>query len=86
VEAFWLCLDVLHSADKHRILHVAQMQRMFLEMSDSERLLPLQVGLDMQGNGSAFVARNLVGVLTPLDMASSTRHSHVVCLIVYSSH
>ncbi len=37
-----------------------QMQRLFTEMDDSERLLPLQIGLDPTGTGSAFVARNLV--------------------------
>lgn len=37
-----------------------QMQRLFTDMDDSERLLPLQVGLDPTGSGSAFVARNLV--------------------------
>ncbi|CAL8463260.1 g2794 [Coccomyxa elongata] len=37
------------------------MQRLFTEMDDSERLLPLQVGLDPTGTGSAFVARNLLG-------------------------
>lgn len=36
------------------------MQRLFTEMDDSERLLPLQVGLDPTGTGSALVARNLV--------------------------
>ena len=37
-----------------------QMQRLFTEMDDSDRLLQLQIGLDATGTGSAFVARNLV--------------------------
>ncbi|EIE18129.1 hypothetical protein COCSUDRAFT_60504 [Coccomyxa subellipsoidea C-169] len=41
------------------------MQRLFTEMDDSERLLPLQIGLDPTGTGSAFVARNLLGFDTP---------------------
>lgn len=37
-----------------------QMQRLFTEMEDSDRLLPLHVGLDASGGGSAFIARNFV--------------------------
>ena len=36
------------------------MQRLFTEMEDSDRLLPLHVGLDATGSGSAFIARNFV--------------------------
>lgn len=47
------------------------MQRMFMEMDDSERLLPLQIGVDRAGNGTAFVARNLVR-LAPLSNCQNT--------------
>lgn len=40
----------------------AQMQRLFTEMDDCERLLPLHVGLDPSGDGSAFIARNFVSL------------------------
>ena len=36
-----------------------QMRRLFSAMDDADRLLPLQIGLDAGGDGSAFVARNL---------------------------
>lgn len=38
------------------------MQRLFTEMQDSDRLLPLHVGLDAGGEGSAFIARNFVSL------------------------
>jgi hypothetical protein len=38
------------------------MQQLFTEMDECERLLPLHVGLDPSGDGSAFVARNFVSL------------------------
>ena len=35
------------------------MRRLFSAMDDTDRLLPLHIGLDAGGGGSAFVARNL---------------------------
>ena len=37
-----------------------QFQQLWLDMDMSDRMLPLKVGLDASGSGSAFITRNLV--------------------------
>lgn len=67
-EALWLHAECIVDAGarmpfyhgvKDKYVYM-QMQRLFTEMDDSDRLLQLQIGLDATGTGSAFVARNLV--------------------------
>ena len=53
-------MTLQHSAAN--VCPIVQMQRLFTEMDDCERLLPLHVGLDPSGDGSAFLARNFVSL------------------------
>ena len=55
------------------------MQRLFTEMEDSDRLLPLHVGLDATGGGSAFIARNFVSpaLFAPAMLKNSPAGLHI---------
>lgn len=51
----------VHSGKALRQLyHLLQFQKLWLDMEISDRMLPLKVGLDASGSGSAFITRNLV--------------------------
>ena len=53
--------EAVHSGKALRQLYnLLQFQKLWLDMEMSDRMLPLKVGLDASGSGSAFITRNLV--------------------------
>ena len=52
--------EPVYSSKALRLLYHLQFQKLWLDMDMSDRMLPLKVGLDASGSGSAFITRNLV--------------------------